>query len=126
MGIFFLKFRDTRPALEVTLKNPDGTVHDLTGATDITLHILLNTGAVLSRDMQVVGAATAGTVMYVWLATDWDSPGGLITSPQLPDLPANPDHLMEYEVIGSTGERTTFPNDTYDILRITADIGDTP
>ena len=32
MGVFLIKENDTLPILEVVLKNPDGTVHDLSRA----------------------------------------------------------------------------------------------
>lgn len=127
MGIFYLKELDTRPVLEVALKNPDGSAHDLTGASGWELHIRLSTGVRLSRDMVVYGAATDGVLRYTWLASDWAA---------LADLNLNADgaytlgglriggHEMEYEVVNATS-RLTFPNDgnNNDVLRITDDIG---
>lgn len=111
MGVFILKYRDTQPVLQVTLKNPDALIHDLTGETVYKLHIKLQEGGTLSRDMTVVGAPTAGTLRYTWLATDWNA-GNLIVGT----------HRMEYEIVSA---RLTFPNkeSENDTLFISADIG---
>ncbi len=126
MGVFYLKYRDTRPILEVSLLDPDGTAHDLTGSTSWKLNILLSSGALVTRDMVKVGPDADGVLSYTWLAADWT--GGLIVGPTLPLLPGQYEHRMEYEVIGPGGARLTFPNggetpeQSYDILRIWADI----
>jgi hypothetical protein len=116
MAVFSMKAHDTRPILEIALKNPDGTAHDLTGSTAWKLHIRTST-AVVTRDLVKQGLDTAGVLRYTWISTDWD-PGNLPT-------PANPyDKLeldMEYEVIGGTS-RMTFPNDSYDKLQIIGDL----
>ena len=122
MGVFYLKYRDVNPVLEVVLKDPDNSVHDLTGATDWKLHIWLSDGTKLTRTMTVFGAASNGTLRYTWVATDWDT-GNLVASPSLPLNPGVNEHRMEYEVIGPAPARMTFPNSTYDILRIVTDIG---
>lgn len=126
MATAYLKYRDTRPILEVALKNPDDTAHDLTGATAVKLHIKRPDGTVVTRDMVVVSAA-AGTVRYTWVAADWDTSnvnGYLEAGPEaLPVRKGEFEHRMEYEVLGAAGARTTFPNDGYDTLRIVSDIG---
>lgn len=132
--IFYLKLRDTRPIFETALKNPDGTAYDLTGSTAWKLHIWLSNGDKLVRTMVKQGLDTAGVLRYTWIATDWDaasSPdvngsyqvGGLIAGPSLPLSPSDVEHRMEYEVVGPGTVRLTFPNDGYDILRVTSDIG---
>jgi hypothetical protein len=130
MGVFLLKYRDTLPALQVVLKNPDGTVHNLTGSTAWKLHVWLNDGTKLTRGMTKIGADIDGTLRYTWAATDWDAgtggppftAGGLILGPDLPLAPGIREHWMEYEVIGGTS-RLTFPNGGYDTLRVYTDIG---
>lgn len=133
-GVFWLKQRDTRPILEVALKNPDGTAFDLTGSTGWKLHIWLSDGSKLIRDMAKFGVDVNGVLRYTWVATDWNaasSPdvngsyavGGLVVGPTLPLTPSQHEHRMEYEVIGPTTTRTTFPNGDYDFLRILADVG---
>lgn len=111
MGVFVLKNRDTQPVLDVTLKNPDLSVHNLTGETGFNLHIKLQAGAVLTRTMTMVGAASAGTLRYTWVAADWNV-GNLVVGT----------HRMEYEIASA---RLTFPNkeSENDTLFISEDIG---
>lgn len=111
MARFTLKRGDTRPILEVTLVDPDGNARDLTGADSVTLHIELSDGTKLERSMSVHDAE-AGVARYTWQASDWDS-GNLVAGT----------HTMEYEVIDGA-ERSTYPNDGDDTLRIVKDIGD--
>ncbi len=122
MGVFYLKYRDVNPVLEVTLKDPDNTVHDLTNSTGWKLHIWLSGGTKLTRTMAIFGAATNGVLRYTWIATDWDA-GNLVVSPALPLAIGVNEHRMEYEVVGPAPARLTFPNSGYDILRIVTDVG---
>jgi hypothetical protein len=137
VNVFKLKARDTLPILEVALLNPDDTPFDLTGSTAWKLHIKLSDGITrLVRSMTVSGDPTLGVLQYAWGVTDWDaasSPdgdgsyqvGGLVAGPTIPLTPGQVEHRMEYEVIGPSGARLTFPNEERfnDILRITPDIG---
>lgn len=107
---FSLKYRDTRPSLQAQLRNPDGTVFDLAGTTSWRLHVRLEGGGVVTRAMTKVGADSAGTVQYVWQEADWAE----LTVGR---------HEMEYEVLGPDGFRATFPNNTYDTLAVTQDLG---
>lgn len=109
---FELKYRDTRPVLAVALLDPDGSAHDLTGASGVKLHIWLERGPALTRAMVLPGDLTTGVVTYTWLASDWDT-GNLALGT----------HRMEYEVIGAGTARLTMPNDGYDDLIVIADIG---
>ena len=115
-AVFRLKYRDTRPVLEVALKNPDGTPHDLTGTTDWKLHIRVSASLTLTRDLVKFGADADGVLRYTWVATDWDA-GNLptVTPHGLKAL------SMEYEVLGGT-QRMTFPNADYDRLEIRGDL----
>lgn len=128
MAVFTLKQRDTRPTLQVSLKNPDGTAYSLAGSTAWKLHIWLADGSKLVRDMVKVGPDADGVLSYTWVATDWDAVsgggavGGLVVGPALPLSPGQREHRMEYEVVAGTA-RQTFPNGGYDTLRIIADIG---
>lgn len=117
MAIFTLKHRDTRPILEVVLYNPDGSVHDLTGATAFKLHIK-DGSTVITRDMVKQGLDTAGTLRYSWADADWTGTPGL---PAPPSLYPQRDLPMEYEVVAGTS-RMTFPNEGHDTLRILGDI----
>jgi len=122
-NVFYLKYRDTRPVLQVELLNPDGTPHDLSGSTNWKLHVKRPDGTVVTRTMTKVGLDTDGVLSYSWLITDWDDATGLVVGPTLPFRPSSVEHTMEYEVIGPSPARMTFPNDGYDILRIFTDIG---
>lgn len=134
MGTFHLKERDLNPVFEAALKNPDNSAFDLTGLT-VKFNIVLAGGIYLQRTMAIEGPATDGVVRYVWVATDWDAGsdgtgikadpyliGGLVPGPTLPLSPAVVEHQIECEVYLG-GVRITFPNTTYDTLRIIADIG---
>jgi hypothetical protein len=121
--IFPLKFRDTRPIIEVALVDPDGDAHDLSGVDAVWLHVWLSTGAKFSREMYVYGAAPSGLVRYDWETADWDTTnasGYLVVSPDW-TRPNAGYHRMEYETIRG-GERLTFPNDGYDVLRVVIDV----
>ena len=111
MATFFLKYRDTRPILEVTLLDPDETAHDLTGVTGVKLHIKREDGTVITKDMVVDGTPSTGIVRYTWLAADWTS-----------DLVVGT-HQMEYEVLGPSTGRLSFPNWRDDVLVISDDLG---
>lgn len=114
MAIFYLKYRDTRPTIEVALLDPDESAHDLTGATSVTMHIRLQPGGqVTSKTMTIDADPTTGLVTYIWLAADWTT--GTILLPGM--------HTMEYEVVGPATARLTFPNDGYDTLHIVTDQG---
>lgn len=125
MAIHTLKFRDSRPVLEVFLKNPDATAYDLTGATIWKLHVLKNDKTIFTRDMVVTGSAALGCLRYTWVAADWvegTAGGFLIAGPTLPLAVGAAEHQMEYEIIGPSTVRATFPNDGFDTLRVTPDI----
>ena len=113
MATFYLKRRDTRPTMEVYLLDPGGTAHDLSGATSVTLHVLLNNGQSFSRAMAAEPVGALGIVRYTWPVTDWYGATPLVAG----------SHRMEYEVVGPTTARMSFPNDGYDELRVTSDIG---
>lgn len=112
MGIFNLKYRDTRPALQVSLLNPDGSAFDLSAlsAPTVTLHVYVSSTAALDKTMSISGDGSTGVVTYSWAAADWTT------------LTVG-DHPMEVEVTDTGGVRITFPNTKDDILRVAADLG---
>lgn len=112
MSTFVLKEGDTMPALEVALRNPDGSPHNLAGSTGWKLHVRTCQGATITRDMTKVGADADGVLRYQWLASDWGA-GKLVVSHETRA------HQMEYEVLTS-GDSMTFPNGGYDELRVLA------
>lgn len=127
MSVFNLKYRDTRPVLEVTLLQPKeeetdpDVVYDLTGSQSVTLHIWLSDETKLTRPMIIDPDPETGKASYTWVDADWTE---LVVSPDLPLRPGVYEHRMEYEVLGPGGVgRLTFPNDGYDTLRIKVDIG---
>ena len=121
MATFSIKAGDTRPILEVVLRNPDGTVHDLTGATVFKLMVRLSPTTSFIRDMVKQGLDTAGTLRYTWVTADWDT--GNVNG-FLPEPPATyplSEYPMEYEVSAGTS-KLTFPNNSFDTLRILGDV----
>lgn len=113
MSVFYLKRGDTRPVMEVNLLDPDGTAHDLTGSTTYKLHVKIR-GVAFTRDMVPDADPALGILRYTWLDTDWTT-----GTPVL----ARGTYSMEYEVVGPGGARMTWPNNGYDQLVVTADIG---
>lgn len=113
MSDFYLKYRDTLPTLEVTLLDPDGTAHDLSGATSAKIHIRLSSGTTATKSATIYNPS-GGVLRYTFLATDWTD----LTVPLIVGT-----HRMEYEVLGPSTARLTWPNDGYDTLRITDDLG---
>jgi hypothetical protein len=100
-----------------------GPVHDLTGSTAWKLHVKRPDGLVVTRTMTKVGLDTAGTLSYTWLDSDWDVTTGLVVGPTPPLKPSDVEHTMEYEVLGPSTARMTFPNGGWDVLRVVSDIG---
>lgn len=124
--VFYLKFRDTLPILEVTCRDKDGNGYDLTGKT-LYLNVTLNDGSTFQRVMTNDPDQTTnpGKATYAWTALDWDTNESdfLIAGPELPLSPDESEHEMEYEAVGAGGDRQTFPNWGHDILRISPDLG---
>lgn len=140
---FYLKRGDTLKVLQVTLERQDPTdpdsylAADVSAADAVSLNIILSDGTVLTREMTVSDGPN-GVVTYAWAEADFAagsggsgtkaSPytaGGLVASPALPLADGVDEHRMEYEVLGPSTARETFPNNELgDVLRITDDIAD--
>jgi len=118
MGIFYMKYRDVLPVLEVTLLKPDDTVYDLTGAVSVTMHIRLTDGATTVTRAMVIYNRPGGVVRYSWTAADWTE---ITVGPTIPLTPGVVEHRMEFEVLGPGAARLTFPNSGYDTLRVLTD-----
>ena len=117
MGVYYLKENDTGTVMQVALKNPDDTVHVLTGKS-VDLNIWLSDGTKLTPKVMTVSDAANGIVQYAWVAGDWGA-AGLVKGPSLPLAPGEREHRMEYQATTTaTGVKITFPNDGYDTLRI--------
>lgn len=114
MAVHRLKRNDTRPVIKAQLLNPDGTANDLAGATKVWLHVkITGAAAAFSREMTVVDSDN-GIVSYTVVSGDWSSTPALKVG----------EHECEYEVLGSSDARGTFPNNENDSLIITQDIAD--
>ncbi len=102
MADFYIKRGDRLPKLQATLKNPDGSVVDLTGAT-VKFRMFPAGGATakVDGDGAIEGAATQGNVSYSWQGGDTDTAG---------------EFNGEWEVTFNSGLAETFPN--YDYMKI--------
>ena len=118
MAVFPLKQNDTLAILDVELLDPPDEngvqgIHDLTGAIQAWLHIKLADGSgTVTRAMTSSFDAT-GIVSYAWAPTDWTGTPRIVVGV----------HDMEYEILGPSGARHTFPNASYDKLSVIPDLG---
>ena len=96
--VFYIKQGDTSPYLQVTLKDGDGAVVNLTGATAVFSMRRGGSTTVSEQSATVVSPATAGVVRYTWGASDTATPGM---------------YEGEFEVTFSGGEIQTYPNAGY-------------
>ena len=104
---FFVKQNDTSPKLAATLKDGNGQVVDVTGAS-VRFHMAkLNSSTVITDASATVTNAPAGTVEYAWTASDTASIGTF---------------RGEFEVTFPTGLIETYPNSGYISIQITDDI----
>jgi hypothetical protein len=104
---FYARQGDTSPIIAYQLKDGNGVVVNLTGAT-ITF-IMWAPGAATAK---VSAAATVtdlllGKVSYTWAASALDTPG---------------DYMGEWEVVFSGGAIETFPNSGYLKIRVSDDL----
>ena len=102
-----LKQNDTAPKLQVTLRDGDGDLKVLTGATAKILvrHQITRTTKV---DATATVTSTTGLIEYQWLAADTDTVGI---------------YELEIQVTYSDSTIETFPSGSYVALRIVGDIG---
>ena len=104
---FFVKQNDTSPKLAATLKDGNGQVVDVTGAS-VRFHMAkLNSSTVITDASATVTNGSAGTVEYAWTASDTASIGTF---------------RGESEVTFPTGLIETYPNSGYISIQITDDI----
>jgi hypothetical protein len=71
--IFGMKTGDTSPPLIYQCINEDGSVQNITGATEIKL--LVGAPEFINGDMDIVGDGEDGTVQYDWAVGDTDDAG---------------------------------------------------
>lgn len=112
MAEFEMKRNDVFATLNVALKNPDGSPHNLAGASAVTLHIEVADG-VFTRPMSV-DDSTNGLVSYQWVTADWSA-----GTPKLPTTRGA--WRMEYEVTTPSGPHT-FPTKGHDVFKLSEDL----
>jgi len=107
MSTFYIKQNDTSPDLQVTCKDYEGTVVNVSGAT-VNFHMRNKQ----TREVQVDGVGSivdgaAGQVKYSWSAGDTDTVGGFDA---------------EFEIIYSDSSVETFPNNGFITVVVLDDI----
>jgi 5-hydroxyisourate hydrolase-like protein (transthyretin family) len=103
---FNIKRNDTSPFLAGVLKDADGNVKDLSGAT-VRFHMVDKDETTIVDTAAVVTNATAGRVKYEWVAADTATSGGF---------------RGEFEVTYSDATIETYPNTGYIPIRIYEDL----
>jgi hypothetical protein len=107
MATFIIKRGDTLPALPVQLRNPDGSVPNLAGATVLFKMSDRQSGALLiSRAAAIVDLPTA-SVTFTWLAGDTVT-AGLFSG--------------EFQVTFVGGAIATYPNQGFLTVSIPPDL----
>ena len=98
---------ELRQQFAATLKDENGQIVDVTGAS-VEFHMAkLNSSSVITGASATVTNESAGTVEYAWSASDTDSIGTF---------------RVEFEVTFPTGLVETYPNSEYISIQITDDI----
>jgi hypothetical protein len=106
MSTFFIKRNDTSPIFRAILKDGDGVVVDVTGAT-VRFH-MVDQARVLKVDAAaVINAGSSGDVQYEWIAADTDTAGFFDA---------------EFEVTFATSRVETFPNNSFQRVHIYEDL----
>lgn len=100
---------DTGPNLVSTLRDSNGDVVNLTGAT-VRFLMTARGGSTLkvNGSASIVGDATGGVVSYAWQSADTDTAG---------------DFNAEFEVTFSGGAKQTFPNSRYLRIQVKPQLG---
>lgn len=102
-----VKQGDLLPELTAILKDADGNIVDLTGATSAEFHMVPVGGGVAKVNATAtIVDPPAGEVKYTWQGTDTDTVG---------------DFYAEFEVTW-VGKTETFPNDGHLVLRVVDDL----
>ena len=113
---FTMQSHDLLPSIQATLKNPDGSIVDLTSATSVKFILLAaNTdwtpanGAspTVSSAAVIVAPATSGVVRYDWAVGDTATAG---------------QYLGQWQVTWPTNRPQSFPTATYYAIQILADL----
>lgn len=108
MDTFEIKRNDLVPELNVALKDKEGAVVNLTGAS-VQFHMRAAGASTLKVDAAAtLVTAASGTCKYTWVAANTDTAG---------------DFEGEFEVTYSGGNIETFPTDGYIRIRVLPDLG---
>ena len=104
---FYLKQGDTTSVLNRTLRDADGNVVDVTGATIV--FSMMNSAGTVKVNLQSASIVTAaqGAVRYTWASADVDTVGT---------------YRGEFKVTYSGGGIQRFPNDSYIVIEITDNV----
>lgn len=100
---FYIKQGDLLPYIEVILKNADGTIVNLTGATVMFRMAKRGSTPKVNAAATIVGSASDGRVQYQWTSADTDTIG---------------EFRAEWVVTFGNGKTQTHPNDTWHTIRI--------
>ena len=106
---FTIRQGDTLPTIRATLTTTTGAVVDLSSAASVIFKMARRPGVTpkINAAAAVIGLPTAGTVEYTFLTADTDAPGR---------------YVGEWQVTFSSGAIETFPNCTYSIIRVAAQV----
>lgn len=102
---FYIKQNDTSPAIQATLKDPDGTVVNLAGSS-VRFHMADMAGTI-KVDTTATIVDNDGVVRYSWQAGDTDTAGL---------------YKAEFEVTYADSTIETFPNEGKLIISIEPEI----
>lgn len=105
--MFYIKQNDTSPAIQATLKDVDGAVVPLAGAT-VRFHMRKQGATTAKVDAAaVIVNDVGGIVRYNWVAADTNTVGT---------------YQAEFEVTYSDNTVETFPNASYLKVKVIDDI----
>lgn len=105
---FYIKKDDRLPEIQAVLKDAENTVVNLSGATVRFIMSSKLDGSVKVDEPASVVDAAQGLVKYAWASADTDTAGTF---------------NAEWEVTFADNRSETFPNNKYNIVKITADLG---
>lgn len=109
---FVIKRHATRPYLELSVKNSDGTAYDFTGASSVVFS-MADLEGVLKVDSAAAefdgGDPTTGKIRYRWTQADTDTEG---------------EYSGEFDVVYPGSELLTVPVDGDIRVKIYTDIND--